>query len=214
MSGCSWKRCDKTITYLEEVPQVHEVSGEHELLRLGDEAVGHEAEVLDQLGGAVHAGVHVQLGASQQPQQQVVDLVQHHGGVGRQRQLPRGQVEGACGAEHLAEGVAGDEGDQQVGRRWRGEEQRQVTSGPGTSNRDVVFHLELLRGPEDALISNQALNWFLCLSDNNRTFKTAPVYKHHNQTQTGRGSLSALSSPPSPPPPGRSSRYGSPAPQK
>lgn len=46
-------------TYLEEVPEVHEVSREHELLRLGDEAVGHEAEVLNQLGGAVNAGVHV-----------------------------------------------------------------------------------------------------------------------------------------------------------
>lgn len=33
--------------YLEEVPEVHEVSGEHEFLRLGDEAVGHEAEVLN-----------------------------------------------------------------------------------------------------------------------------------------------------------------------
>lgn len=33
-------------TNLKEVPQVHEVAGEHELLRLRDEAVGHEAEVL------------------------------------------------------------------------------------------------------------------------------------------------------------------------
>lgn len=108
--------------YLEEVPQVHEVSGEHELLRLGDEAVGHEAEVLNQLGGAVNAGVHVQLGASQQPQQQVVDLVEDHGGVGRQRQLTGRQVEGARGAEHLAEGVAGDKGDEEVRRRWRRKE--------------------------------------------------------------------------------------------
>lgn len=107
--------------YLEEVPEVHEVSGEHEFLRLGDEAVGHEAEVLHQLGGAVNAGVHVQLGSSQQPQQQVVDLVEDHGGVGRQRQLPGRQVEGARGAEHLAERVAGDEGDEEVRRRWRKE---------------------------------------------------------------------------------------------
>lgn len=105
--------------YLEEVPEVHEVSGEHEFLRLGDEAVGHEAEVLHQLGGAVHAGVHVQLGASQQPQQQVVHLVEHHGGVGRQRQLAGRQVERARGAEHLTERVAGDEGDQEVRRRCR-----------------------------------------------------------------------------------------------
>lgn len=103
--------------YLEEVPEVHEVSREHEFLRLGDEAVRHEAEILHQFSGAVNAGVHVQLGAAQQPQQQVVDLVQHHGGVGRQRQLPSWQVEGAGGAEHLAEGVAGDEGDEQVRRR-------------------------------------------------------------------------------------------------
>lgn len=68
--------------YLKEVPEVHEVSGEHEFLRLGDEAVRHETEILDQFSGAVNAGVHVQLGASQQPQQQVVDLVEDHGGVG------------------------------------------------------------------------------------------------------------------------------------
>lgn len=102
------------IKYLEEVPQVHEVAGEHEFLRLGDEAVSHEAEILHQLGGPVNAGVHVQLGPAQQPQQQVVDLMQHHGGVRRQRQLAGGQVEGAGGAEHLAEGVTGDEGDQEV----------------------------------------------------------------------------------------------------
>lgn len=109
--------------YLEEVPQVHKVSREHELLRLGDEAVGHEAEVLHQLGGAVNAGVNIQLGASQQPQQQVVDLVEDHRGVGRQRQLAGRQVEGARGAKHLAERVAGDEGDEEVRRRWRNERQ-------------------------------------------------------------------------------------------
>lgn len=121
-------------TNLEEVPQVHEVTREHELLCLGDEAVGHEAEVLHQLGGAVHAGIHVELGAAQQAQQQVVDLVQHHSGVGRQRQLPRGQVEGARGAEHLAKGVAGDEGDQEVGGRCRGEEQPQEVRRSAASN--------------------------------------------------------------------------------
>lgn len=131
-------------TYLEEVPEVHEVSREHELLRLGDEAVGHEAEVLNQLGGAVNAGVHVQLGASQQPQQQVVHLVEDHGGVGRQRQLAGRQVEGARGAEHLAEGVAGDEGDEEVRRRWR--EERERTSGPGTED---GFYLYLPRYRED-----------------------------------------------------------------
>lgn len=114
-------------TYLEEVPQVHEVSREHEFLRLGYETVGHEAEVLNQLGGAVNAGVHVQLGASQQPQQQVVDLVEDHGGVRRQRQLAGRQVEGARGAEHLAEGVAGDEGDEEVRRRWRRQEREQLS---------------------------------------------------------------------------------------
>lgn len=74
----------------------------------------------------MHAGVHVQLGASQQPQQQVVHLVEDHGGVGRQRQLAGRQVEGAGGAEHLAERVAGDEGDEEVGRRWKGETRHQT----------------------------------------------------------------------------------------
>lgn len=82
-------RCHTSIlttpTHLEEVPQVHEVCREHEFLCLGDEAVGHEAEVLDQLGGAVNTGVHIQLGTSKQPQQQIVDLVEDHGGVRRQR---------------------------------------------------------------------------------------------------------------------------------
>jgi len=67
----------------------------------------------------VDAGVHVQLGAAQQPEQQVVHLVEDHGSVGRQRQLAGRQVERARGAKHLAERVAGDEGDEQVGRRWR-----------------------------------------------------------------------------------------------
>ncbi|KAF3852697.1 hypothetical protein F7725_006052 [Dissostichus mawsoni] len=79
-----------------------------------NEAVRHEAEVLHQLGGAVHAGVHVQLGAAQQPQQQVVHLVQNHRGVGRQRQLAGRQVQRARGAEHLTERVAGDQGDQEL----------------------------------------------------------------------------------------------------
>lgn len=60
--------------HLEEVPQVHEEAGEHELLRLGDEAVGHEAEVLHQFGGAVYRHVHVELGAAQQTQQEIIDL--------------------------------------------------------------------------------------------------------------------------------------------
>lgn len=68
---------------LEEVPQVHEVGGEHELLCLGDEAVGHEAEVLHQFGGAVNTGIHVELGSAQQNEQQVVDLVQNQGGISR-----------------------------------------------------------------------------------------------------------------------------------
>lgn len=67
----------------------------------------------------MNAGIHVKLGASQQPQQQVVDLVEDHGGVRRQRQLSGRQVKGARGAKHLAEGVAGDEGDEEVRRRWR-----------------------------------------------------------------------------------------------
>lgn len=77
----------------------------------------------------MHAGVHIELSAAQQAQKQVVDLVQHHGGVGRQRQLACGQVEGARRAEHLAERVAGDEGDQEVGSRCRGEEQPQEVRG-------------------------------------------------------------------------------------
>lgn len=89
-------------TYLEEVPQVHKVSCEHEFLRLGDEAVGHEAEILDQLGGSMNAGIHVQFGPSQQTQQQVVHLVEDHGGVRGQWKFTGRQVEGACGAEHLA----------------------------------------------------------------------------------------------------------------
>lgn len=109
--------------YLEEVPEVHKVSGEHEFFCLGDEAVGHEAEVLHKLSGAVNAGVHIQLRASQQPQQQVVDLVEDDGGVGRQWQLTGRQVERACGTKHLSEGVAGDEGDEEVRRRWREERQ-------------------------------------------------------------------------------------------
>ncbi len=56
-------------TYLEEIPEVHEVAGEHELLGFGDEAVGHEAEVLHQFGGPVHRHVHVELGPAQQAQQ-------------------------------------------------------------------------------------------------------------------------------------------------
>lgn len=36
----------------------------------------------------------------------------------------------------------------------------------------------------------------LCLSNDNRTCKTAPVSKRHNQTQTGRGGRSVLSSHP------------------
>ena len=129
-----FKQKQTTERYLEEVPQVHEVSGEHELLRLGDEAVGHEAEVLHQLGGAVNAGVHVQLGASQQPQQQVVDLVEDHGGVGRQRQLSSRQVKRARGAEHLAEGVAGDEGDEEVRGRCRKQTQNQERSNHQASS--------------------------------------------------------------------------------
>lgn len=104
--------------YLKQVPEVHEVSREHELLCLGDETVCHEAEVLNQFGGAVDTGVHVQLGASQQPQQQVVDLVQDHSGVGRQRQLAGRQVERASGAKHLTERVTRDERDQEVRRRY------------------------------------------------------------------------------------------------
>lgn len=60
--------------HLKEVPQVHEEAGEHELLCFGDEAVGHEAEVLHQFGCAVHRHVHVELGPSQQTQQEVIDL--------------------------------------------------------------------------------------------------------------------------------------------
>lgn len=74
-------RNGKRNTYLEEVPEVHEVSREHELLCLGDEAVGHEAEVLHQLGGSVNTGIHIKLGATQQAQKQVVDLVEDHSGV-------------------------------------------------------------------------------------------------------------------------------------
>lgn len=55
----------KNISHLEEVPEVHEVAREHELLCLGDEAVGHEAEILDQFGSAVNTSVHVQLSPSQ-----------------------------------------------------------------------------------------------------------------------------------------------------
>lgn len=44
--------------------------------------------------------------------------MQDDGGVGTQGQIPRGNVEGTCGAEHLTERVTGDERDQQVCRRW------------------------------------------------------------------------------------------------
>lgn len=124
---------------MEEVPEVHEVSREHEFLRLGDEAVGHEAEVLHQLGGAVNAGVHVQLGASQQPQQQVVDLVEDHGGVGGQRQLTGRQVEGACRAKHLPERIAGDEGDEEVRRRWREETPQLLGLGLVSFSLSVIY---------------------------------------------------------------------------
>lgn len=53
--------------YLEEVPEVHEVAREHEFLRLGDEAVSHEAEILHQFGSTMNTGIHIQLGTSQQP---------------------------------------------------------------------------------------------------------------------------------------------------
>lgn len=105
------------MNYLEEVPEVHEVAGEHELLGFGDEAVGHEAEVLHQFGGPVHRHIHVELGPAQQAQQEIVDLVQNHGGVGTQREVPRGDVKRARGAEHLTEGVARDERHQQIRRR-------------------------------------------------------------------------------------------------
>lgn len=74
MKGQILIRKRKISPHLKEVPQVHEVAGEHELLRLGDEAVGHEAEVLHQFGRAVHRDVHVQLGPAQQTQQEVIDL--------------------------------------------------------------------------------------------------------------------------------------------
>lgn len=45
--------------------------------------------------------------------------MEHHGGVGGQGQVPRGEVEGTRGAEHLAERVAGNQGDQEVGCRYR-----------------------------------------------------------------------------------------------
>lgn len=48
---------------LEEVPQVHEVSGEHELLGFGDQTVRHETEVGHQFGGAVNSSVNVELGS-------------------------------------------------------------------------------------------------------------------------------------------------------
>lgn len=109
------------MTYLEEVPQVHKVSCEHEFLRLGDEAVGHEAEILDQLGCSMNAGIHIQFGSSQQTQQQVVYLMEDHGGVRGQWKFTGWQVEGARGAEHLAERVAGNEGDEEICCRWRKE---------------------------------------------------------------------------------------------
>lgn len=82
MKGQVMMRKRKISLHLKEVPQVHEVAGEHELLRLGDEAVGHEAEVLHQFGRAVHRYVDVQLGPAQQTQQEVIDL---RGKRGRQK---------------------------------------------------------------------------------------------------------------------------------
>lgn len=48
---------------LEEVPQVHEVGGEHESLGFGDQTVRHETEVGHQFGGAVNSSVNVELGS-------------------------------------------------------------------------------------------------------------------------------------------------------
>lgn len=106
----------KCLSHLEEVPEVHEITGEHELLRLGDETVGHEAEILDQFGGAVHRHVHVEFGPGEQAQQQVVHLMQHDRGVGTQRKVTGGDVKRTRGAEHLTEGVTRDEGHQEIRR--------------------------------------------------------------------------------------------------
>lgn len=70
--------------------------------------------------------------------------MEDHSGVGRQRQLAGRQVEGARGAEHLAEGVAGDEGDEEVRRRWREERER-------TSGTEDCFYLYLPRVTDKTL---------------------------------------------------------------
>lgn len=102
--------------YLEEVPEVHEVTGEHELLCFGNETVGHEAEILDQFGGAVHRHVHVMFSPGEQAEQQVVHLMQNDRRVGTQRKVTGWDVKRTRGAEHLTEGVTRDEGHQEIRR--------------------------------------------------------------------------------------------------